>query len=220
VYATAATLTVNPGVIEINGTVYSRTASSTTMNLATAGHWIASTSEPANGWVYVYAYNDSGTSWDVKLWTQPPLYYNCNVSNTTGILRYRDSSDVWYRCIGAVRNISSDILKFYQLGDAVYYPAPPQALDNGTQTTWTDLDLSTWVPPFSQLVYIWSFIVATALFYRTNGESTTYPRAYNSNTHPQLWIPTDSSQIIEQKQTATAGDLDVYVLGYSMGGIR
>lgn len=103
VYATAATLTVNPGVLELNGSVYSRVASSTTMNMATGAHWVYG-SEPVSGWVYIYAYNDATTSWDVKLSTQAPAYYNCDTDNTTGTLRYRDYSDVWYRCIGRCYN--------------------------------------------------------------------------------------------------------------------
>ena len=144
VYASAATFTVNPGILELNGSVYSRVASSTTMNLATASHWVYG-SEPANGWVYVYAYNNSGTSWDVKLSTQAPAYYDCDTDDVTGTLRYRDYESVWYRCIGAVRNSSSNILQFYQKDDIAWY-LDEQSFTCGTDATFTEVDLTGVVP--------------------------------------------------------------------------
>jgi len=108
-WVSAATVKVQPGVLELNGTVLSRVAYSTTLNLATAGHWVSG-SEGASAWYYIYAYNDSGTSWDVKLSDEAPAYYDCDVADASGFLRYRDYSDVWYRCIGKFYNNSaSDI---------------------------------------------------------------------------------------------------------------
>lgn len=108
-YVGVATVKVQPGVLELNGTVLSRTAYSTTLNLATAGHWVSG-SEGASAWYYIYAYNDSGTSWDVKLSDEAPVYYDCDVDDASGFLRYRDYSDVWYRCIGKFYNNSGSAI--------------------------------------------------------------------------------------------------------------
>lgn len=226
IYDTAATFHANPGVVELNGTLLSRTSASTTRSLATAGDWVQG-DESASEWVYAYAYNDSGTSWDIKLSDQPPLYYDCNTGHTVGVLRYRDFASVWYRCIGAVRNDgSSNILKFYQDGDWITYDVPQNLLNNGTALTWTDVDCSPYVPSFCQLIQIFVASGATAGYVRPNGSSWGKTAANtdsiwtNSSDSHILTIHTDSSQIIEYVQAATADNEDIRLISYYVGAIR
>lgn len=88
------------GAMELNSVVYTRNAYSSTRDLDTNGHWVEGAA-PATISVtfYMYAYNDAGTTWDVKFWMQAPQYANCG-TDTDGTLIFRQSGGVWYRCIG------------------------------------------------------------------------------------------------------------------------
>jgi len=222
-YVDAANIKAKPGTIEINGSVYTRDEYSSSVNLGTAS-WLHG-SEPSDDWVYIYAYNDSGTSWDIKVSDEAPAYSSCDTSYTDGELRYRDYSSVWYRCIGAVCNASDDIVKFYQYGNWIIYDNAWDTLEvqsNGSATTWTDIDCSTYVPAFSRL--------AIAVFTMENGAVGIKIRANGSTAGNGQYIKLaqnevgnvdvllDASQVFEYKVDANQADVDI--AGYYLGQIR
>jgi len=220
VYVAAETIYATAGVVEINGSVYTRTADSTTIDVSEDANKVAGTADAASTWFYIYAYNDTGASWDIKWWNLAPQYSNCGTS-TSGTLIYRQSGGAWYRCIGAVRNdASSNILKFYQDGDWIYYDTPQKALDTGSATTWTDVNCSSFVPAFCNLTFFDIRGMSSNLYIRANGSADTARR----------WIITDefiqtiglialSSQILEYKIVG-GGDTDLIVSSYYIGGLR
>jgi len=105
-YVTAATMKAQSGVLDIAGTLYTRTSYSSTINMATNGHWVeGTTQEGASQIVYIYAYNDSGSTWDIKFWLQAPQYANTGTDDSS-IKIYRYDSK-WYRCLGYFYNDSS-----------------------------------------------------------------------------------------------------------------
>ena len=154
IYDGVATYHANAGEIEIGGSLYTRTTVSTTMNMTTAGHFLHG-SEGASTWYYVYAYNDAGTTWDLKMSDEAPNISDVS-DNSAGILRYRKYSATYYRCIGAVRNnASSNIAKFTQVGNWSYYDIPVQVLSAADLSAgaWATKDCSIAIPRISQLAF-------------------------------------------------------------------
>ena len=99
-YVSVDTVNAESGAIELNNIVYTRNAISSTINLSTAGHWIGDVSgRDKSKTFYIYAYNDSGTTWNIKFWDSAPQFANCG-TDTEGTLIFRQSASVWYRCIG------------------------------------------------------------------------------------------------------------------------
>jgi hypothetical protein len=96
----ADTARAESGAMELNGVVYTLNQYSTTRDLDTNADWVEGAEQSGpNITFYMYAYNDTGTEWDVKFWLQAPQYANCG-TDTDGTLIFRQSSGVWYRCIG------------------------------------------------------------------------------------------------------------------------
>ena len=123
-YVAADQVKADSGVLDIGGTLYTRTSYSTTIDTDTAANWVEGASQRGvSKLVYVYAYNDSGTSWDVKYWLQPPLYANTITDDSSNKI-YRQSGTVWYRMLGTVwldATGSGNIVPFYQDGDDMFY---------------------------------------------------------------------------------------------------
>jgi hypothetical protein len=140
VWVSVATVKATAGILELNGSVYSRTADSTTLDMTNGAHWLNG-SEAANMWAYVYAYNSSGTSWDIKFSNEAPQYSNCGTS-TSGPLIYRSYSSVWYRCIGRVRNdASSNLIRFKQDKDLII-TTDAQSFACGTSAAFAETDIT------------------------------------------------------------------------------
>jgi hypothetical protein len=105
-YVTAATMKAQSGVLDIGGNLYSRTSYSTTINMATATDWVGDTgAEAASQIVYIYAYNNSASLWDIKFWLSAPQYADTGTDNSS-IALYRQSGSTWYRCLGYFYNNS------------------------------------------------------------------------------------------------------------------
>jgi len=128
-YVSASTVKAGSGVVELNGILYTRNSYSSTRDVTTDAHWVEGAkfsdgTEDANTWIYVYAYNDSGTSWDIKFWLQPPQYADC-ATDDSSVKIYRSNAGVWYRCLGAVRNnAGSDLIDFTQKNAIVLWKDP------------------------------------------------------------------------------------------------
>lgn len=147
VYVSADTIKATSGAMDINSVIYTRSTESSTIDISDDGDKIAGTSNAASTWFYIYAYNDTGTSWDIKWWNLAPQFSNCG-TDTSGALIYRQTGGVWYRCIGAVYNgAGSTLLKFYQRGKVICYDS---AVSVGTgpfnQANYTAVDCSAALP--------------------------------------------------------------------------
>jgi len=219
VYNNTTSVKVNPGTL-FHGTTKINKTSIATLTLATAGDWWDGATDDYSGgagWCYI-GVNSSG---DIKfLGANPPDKADTS-GNTDGTKLYWYDSSAYWRVIGAIRvNTSNQVdYKFYQEGDKIFYTVRQIALNNGTALTYTDVDLSSYIPDITQLVYLTVDGNSTAHYLRVNGETTDwiYP---TSNQDYACWIPTDSSRKIEYKEDPSAAGLDIYVNGYSIGGLR
>jgi len=158
------------GVMDIAGTLYTRTSYSTTLDLDTNTDWVEGISQRGTSkWAYVYAYNSSGSLWDIKLWLYPPQYADTGTDDSS-VKIYRQDSSVWYRCLGAIRlnaTGSGNITKFFQSGDMVTCDeiSDHKVLTNGAQTSFTSFDCSTAVPAISILCGFYVNTGASLTFY-------------------------------------------------------
>jgi hypothetical protein len=228
-WLSTTTCKATSGSIVINGVLYSRTSDSTTRDISVDADYIGGiSSRGTSKWLYVYAYNDTGTSWDIKFSASAPQYSNCG-TDTSDILRFRQISSVWYRCIGAIylnATGSGEITAFTQYGDWVNYDVAIEELTTGSAASWTDVDCSSSIPVFSTLGNFYLYAVdsnTTGWYLRRNGVSAaTGCFTFNGEVIGQSAIifPTDSSQIIEYVSAGSGGTLSISVLGYYMGGLR
>lgn len=223
------------GVIEIGGTFYTRNSYSTTLDLDTAGDWVEGSSQRGtNKWVYVYAYNDTGSSWDIKLWLQPPQYANTGSDDSSDKI-YRSNSGVWYRCLGQVRlnaTGSGEIVVFYQRGNQIIYDVPIQVATTASAGAWiADVSCSIAIPATSQLarfgVYSGDDVVGNtvAIWLRPGdspaGSTATSDGVYissNGGTNDyvggELMCATNSAQEISYYQNAGDNSLSITVKAY------
>lgn len=205
------------GTIEIAGSFYTRTSYSTTIDTDTAGHWVEGASQRGTDtWAYVYAYNDSGSSWDIKYWLQKPQYANTGTDDSS-VKIYRSSGGVWYRCLGAVRmdnTGSGNILEFYQIGNFILHERQFIAF---TSAAFTDIDLSDYVPAISTLVDIGiNENGQSPVTVRPNGAGFSSGPLYSNIASNFILRPpmaTDVNQIIEAKN-AGGGASHIYISGY------
>lgn len=118
-YDTTTTAHLEAGSIAIGDVIYTRTTDSDAKSIATPGNWIegsvpymTTTQE-----IYLYAYNNSGTSWDLKFASADPVYSDTD-SNTAGMLRYYNTGSVDYRAMGWAY-VSNDALATNRWGNVV-----------------------------------------------------------------------------------------------------
>lgn len=146
---------VAPGVIELDGTVYSD-ETNTALTLATDGDWITGTSGAgASTWAYVYAYNNSGTI-DFKLHTAAPNL--SDDTNATGpIFRYLKVSTVLYRCLGTVfQDADGDLCWGQASSEGEYYSNfdASNTMVIAGKGTGADQSFKTlWTPKYVHIIY-------------------------------------------------------------------
>lgn len=99
------------GSVAIGTSIYTNAASSSSREIKTDASWIEG-SDPTGDLdsrglpFYVYAYNNSGSAFDIKYSSADPVYSDTS-SNTSGILRYYTSGGTTYRALGWVSADSS-----------------------------------------------------------------------------------------------------------------
>lgn len=207
-----------PGVIEINNKLLIRTTNSTTRTDTTDGDWVDGSNAAAiSTWYYVYAYNDSGVSWDIKYSESAPNASD-TAGNANGDFIYRSFSGVWHRCLQAVRNdAGGDLIAFYSKGPMVIYDTWTTVLSAGTQVIFTDIDCSTVIPAVSTRGLFVLELTGTIMqgHIRPNGSASTDGNRYDADDQHtvDVWCDTDSSQVVEYK-IVSGTSLDVHVKGY------
>jgi len=112
---TTTTLHAEPGQISIGTSIYSRSTDTLTKSIALSTNWIESSVPATNGNIFIYAYNDSGSSWDIKFSSADVVYSDLD-GNSNGILRYYITGGVNYRAIGWAYK-SADAVQIYQFGN-------------------------------------------------------------------------------------------------------
>lgn len=231
VYATAATFTVAhiSAMDSTRATLIEKTTS-TTVDLSTSGlNGLDTGSEANSTWYYVYAISKAAGA-------DPGLILSVTNEAVSGSITFPTDYTLKRQLPFAIRNDGSgNIIQFY-VGDG--WPSRPvvhyqvqftdyggtvgatNVLDGGTATSFTDIDLSSFVPPISTLAYIKfdNFANAGIVKFRQNGHTATegyMVQAGTTNTDTTGLIPiqTDSSQVIEY-DIDTAGDVDVAVEGF------
>ena len=224
-YASAGSIYVEPGTL-FHGSTRVNTTARTTLTPATDADWIDG-SQPASLndiWAYVYVKSD-GT---IKLEETSPSKAD-TAGNTVGKLIYHlEGSDYW-RWIGGVRlDGSSNILKFYNVGDIVYYELPIALWTaSADYTSWTDCDCSSGIPPTCTMGYFNCHghhnttgnryyeirpngSTATSGLFRVDGYNT---EEQDSGGNSGL-IRTDTSQIIEFKSSVNGLYPRIHLEGY------
>lgn len=193
-----------------------------TANLASAGAGGLDTgSETADTWYAVHVIGDTTEA------NAPAVLLSLSATAPT----LPGTHDI-FRRVGWIRNDgSSDILKFGQVGSGrsrrVAYDEEAvvlQVLSAGNATAFTDIDLSSLVPPTSQEASIAADFnpnsgVTRFAKFRGNGSVITNPIATietSTNENADLFaeILTDTSQLIEYLVSNAAADVDFWVRGY------
>lgn len=218
VWNSVSSVYAKPGIIEIDNKLLIRTANSTTRTDTTNGDWIGGTADAGTSkWYYIYAYNDSGVSWDIKFADDAPDASDTD-GNANGDLIYRSYSGVWYRCLQAIRNDSGgDLIKWYSQGPFVIYDAWTTVKSAGADTSFTDVACSAVIPPVSTRALLVLEMTGTTMqgHVRANGSSATDGHRYDADDEHtvDVWCDTDSSQVIEYK-IVSGTSIDIHVKGY------
>lgn len=113
--APTTTMTVQPGSVEINNTIISKTTAST-LATSTTGDWAGGASLRATS---TYGYVGIDASGNIKLHTTAPAYDNYAVSSTAGKKRFATWSSTVYRILGwfYMDASGSGNLNDYELGN-------------------------------------------------------------------------------------------------------
>jgi len=121
------TLHAEAGELSIGTTIYGRTTDTDAKAIATSGNWIeGQVPSLTDTDFYYYAYNNSGTSWDIKFSSADPAFSDVD-ENLATTLRYYKSGGVTYRAIGWAY-ASADAVATYDFSDL---------LDPGTENSVT-----------------------------------------------------------------------------------
>lgn len=104
---------IEPGQIAIGSTAYTLLADSASRSTATASNWIeGSVPNKNNLKFYVYAYNNSGTTFDFKYASAEPAFSDTS-SNTGGTLQYYAAGGVNYRLLAWISADQSGNIQSY-----------------------------------------------------------------------------------------------------------
>jgi len=125
------------------------------------------------------------------------------------------------RRIGAVINLSSDFLNFKQFGNHrtrkyLYLEnieTTLNILSNGGAGSWTDIDLSSFIPSTSELAILECYSTQKVAQIRTNGINVPM-RNIGIKQYSDFEIPTDISQLIEYKLSVPSSGFYLSVAGY------
>ena len=112
---TSTTFHVGPGDVAIGTTVYSRTSDTDTKNISTATNWIEGAVPSGDDTIFIYAFNNAGSTYDFKFSSADPNQTDTS-GNSGGVLRYYETGGVEYRAIGWIY-VSSDAVNYYEHGN-------------------------------------------------------------------------------------------------------
>jgi hypothetical protein len=132
-------LTVGPLTMDIGGVLVKSTAVSSSIDVAVGGNWLNSESEPADGPIFVVAYNNSGVP-GFKLTTSAPTMSYTDETTDELPLRYIKVSGVYYRYVGLIHNrvdLVADSIGGFDKGNVMVGSFISDAADETIYTLWT-----------------------------------------------------------------------------------
>lgn len=211
-FATVSTLSISSGVCRDSTDIVNiKSTSSITVDITASGvNGLDTGSEAASTWYYVYVILKDSDQTVAGL---------LSVSSTDPTM---PSGYTYFRRIGEWRNDgSSNLLNGFFYGDRIkeiYYKENSgttlRVLTGGTATSYTNVDLSSFVPPTSRMAVMELINSATTgvCFITENGASID-SRTTNLGSTNECKIITDSSQIIDYKVLGSA-TCSLEVLGF------
>ena len=144
-YASATTVTVLPGVLDVGGKLFVTTAS-TTLDITT--DFLGGQAEPADGPVYIYAYNNSSAI-GFKMSTSCPALSDSSSNTAEFPLRYYSDATIGKcRLIGIIHNrtdISADMCVNFDLSNFACGSFVGDAADEVIYTGWTPNFIKTFI---------------------------------------------------------------------------
>ena len=144
-YASATTVTILPGVLDVGGKLFITTAA-TTLDITTG--FMGGQAEPADGPVYVYAYNNSGAI-GFKFSTSVPELSDSSSNTAEFPLRYHSDATLGKcRLIGIVHNrtdISANMCVNFDLSNFACGSFVGDAADEIIYTGWTPTFIKTFI---------------------------------------------------------------------------
>lgn len=129
---------VEPGQIAIGSTAYTLLTDSSSKSTATASNWIEGTVPNQNNLkYYVYAYNNSGTTFDIKFASADPVYSDTSL-NTGGTLQYYVTGGTTYRALAWISADTAGTIQTYNYSNFPSTTTTNQVtFSNGAVTTGT-----------------------------------------------------------------------------------
>lgn len=187
------------------GTLYHGNSSVTTITgtviqLDTNSDWLdGSVYSYAGGTGFVYIYVSSAGS--IKFDEHAPDYHD-TLGNVEGQKLYYYTGGAYYRCIFADRVETGDtLMDFYQFGNRVIWGTSPANIVEGTETSFTDVIVSGYVPTtISHVAILHAHHSANYTFStRPNGSASATGRLFDGDTNASVvWDqPLDSSGVFE-----------------------
>jgi len=147
---TTTTLHGEPGSISIGNTIYSRTTDTSSKTIATYTNWIEGSVPSDNGRIFVYAYNDAGSTWDIKF-SSIDVTASDTSGNTGGILRYLDNGGTVYRAIGWAYK-SADTVNLYEASNFMDIGSY-NSVYRESSTAWTTTSSTGATDPYAEVQF-------------------------------------------------------------------
>lgn len=142
------TVSVHGGQIMFESTLLVHDSGIMSIDITQNTNWIGGTSlRAANTWYYVYVKNDGSGGITVGLHTSTPNSSDTS-GNSYGKSLYRSFSGTYWRCIGAVLDNASQVLRTMgsQTGGFRYYATQMTELSAGTSASFVDVDMTSAMP--------------------------------------------------------------------------
>jgi hypothetical protein len=146
-YVDAENFTVGPLTMDIGGTLVKSVAASSNINIAVAGNWINSESEPADGPIFIVAYNNSGAPAFKLCTSAPTLSYNDDTV-VEYPLRYIKIAGVYYRYVGVIHNRTNLVANSIGMFDRSNIMVGSFISDNAAETITT-----LWTPKYIKVFH-------------------------------------------------------------------
>ncbi len=181
-------------------------------------------SEASGTWYYLWVCSGgSGTTGIFSTsQTSPtlPSGYADNKRLLPGAWRNDASSNIINQYFKNFNAKGTEVIYYVYMAPYSASPGPTNVLDGGTQTSFTDVNLASYVPPQSKLASVKfdSFGNSHTLSLRPNGYTaddfySVNTSSTNGTVSVNVPIPTDSSQVIEYKTSGST--VDGAVFGYT-----
>jgi len=144
----AQNLTVGPITMDIGGILVKSTAVTSSIDVAVSGNWINSESEPADGPIFVVAYNNGGVPGFKLCTSAPTLSYN-DGSVSEYPLRYIQVAGIYYRYVGVIHNrvdLMANSMSMFDNTNMIAGSFVADAADETIATLWTPKFIKIFAP--------------------------------------------------------------------------